>query len=292
MSGSGSAENSRKLRTICLTFGAFFLSAITLFMLPGNLQGQGNLLISPRRIVFEGNKRTIDMNLANTGQDSATYAISIVQIRMREDGNFENITEPDPGQLFADKYIRFFPRSVKLAPNETQVVKVQLTRTGELKPGEYRSHFYFRAIPMEKPLGEKEIVDTTTLSVKLTPIFGITIPVIIRNGNSDAKASISDLSLSHTPETGYILSARINRTGNMSLFGDLKAEYVNQAGTITRVAIANGVAVYTPNSSRKINLSLNQVLNIDYKTGKLRLTYSAPSDVKPEKYAEAEITLR
>ena len=144
---------------------------------------QGNLLITPRRAVFEGSTRSVDLNLANTGKDTAIYSISLVQIRMKEDGGFETITEPDPGQKFADRYIRFFPRSVTLGPNEAQVVKVQLIRSGELEPGEYRSHFYFRALPKAKPLGEKEAaVDSTTISVRLTPVFGITIPVIIRVG--------------------------------------------------------------------------------------------------------------
>jgi P pilus assembly chaperone PapD len=292
MCGTQAADTDRKLRnTYKLTARILFISVIVTLIQLSDLAGQGNLLISPRRIVFDGGKRTIDMNLANTGQDSATYAISLVQIRMKEDGNFENITEPDPGQQFADRYIRFFPRSVKLAANESQVVKVQLVRAGELKEGEYRSHFYFRAVPMEKPLGEEEKADTTTLSIKLTPIFGITIPVIVRSGASNTKVSITELTLNSSPERGYYLSARLTRSGNMSVYGDLKAEYINQSGVVTRVALANGMAIYTPNTARIISLSLNQVLNINYNTGKLRLTYSAPSDVKPEKYAEAEITL-
>jgi len=75
---------------------------------------QGNLLITPRRVVFEGNKRTQELNLANTGQDSAKYNVSMIQYRMKEDGSFEEITIPDPGQNFADKYVRFFPRTVSL----------------------------------------------------------------------------------------------------------------------------------------------------------------------------------
>ena len=118
-----------------------------------DVSAQGNLLITPRRVVFEGNKRSFDLNLANIGSDTATYSISIVQIRMKEDGGFETITQPDPGQQFADRFIRFFPRSVTLGPNESQVVKVQLTKTNELTPGEYRSHFYFRAVPKMQPLG-------------------------------------------------------------------------------------------------------------------------------------------
>src|SRR5450759_4656381 len=176
-------------------FSLFVLIAFT-FLFPFNTAGQGNLLVTPRRVVFEGTKRSIDLNLANIGKDTATYAISLVQIRMKEDGGFETITISDPGQNFADQNLRFFPRSVTLPPNEAQVVKVQLVRASQLAAGEYRSHFYFRAVPKIRPLGEEEIVkDSTTISVRLTPVFGITIPAIIRIGESNTKVTLSDLAL-------------------------------------------------------------------------------------------------
>ena len=52
---------------------------------------QGDLLITPRRLVFDGSRRSADINLANTGKDTATYAISLIQIRMLDDGGFETI---------------------------------------------------------------------------------------------------------------------------------------------------------------------------------------------------------
>ena len=257
-----------------------------------SLKAQGNLLITPRRAVFEGSKRSLDINLANTGEDTATYAISIIQIRMKDDGGFETITEPDPGQRFADSYIRFFPRSVTLGPNEAQVVKVQLTKTNELTPGEYRSHFYFRAIPKQKPLGEEEKVkDTTTISVTLTPIFGITIPVIIRVGESSAKVTLTDLSFQTVNDTIPKFSMTFNRSGNMSVYGDLAVDYISLQGKITRVGIANGVAVYTPNAKRQFQFNLNKVTGVDFKAGTLSVIYSAPSDAKPVRYAEAELKL-
>jgi P pilus assembly chaperone PapD len=257
-----------------------------------NLAAQGNLLITPKRVVFEGSKRSIDLNLANNGQDSATYAISIVQIRMKEEGGFETITEPDPGQQFADKNIRFFPRAVTLGPNEAQVVKVQVIKLNELAAGEYRSHFYFRAVPKTAPLGEKETnTDTTTISVKLTPIFGITIPVIIRVGENNSKVTLSELSFDTRNDTVPSVSLTLNRTGTMSVYGDLTADHVSEQGKITRVGAANGVAVYTPNSIRRFQFNLNKVPGIDYSSGSLRIIYSAPSDVKPAKYAEAELLL-
>jgi hypothetical protein len=258
-----------------------------------DLSAQGNLLITPKRVVFEGSKRSMDLNLANTGQDTATYSISLVQIRMKEDGSTEFIAEPDPGQRFANSYVRFFPRSVTLGPNETQVVKVQLIKNNELSAGEYRSHFYFRAVPKPKPLGEEDKnKDTTTISVKLTPIFGITIPVIIRVGESTTKITLAELSFKSLNDTIPRFSMVFNRSGNMSVYGDIAVDYISLQGKVTRVGVANGVAVYTPNTVRRFQFNLNRVTGVDFKVGTLRVIYSAPSDVKPVRYAEAELMLQ
>jgi P pilus assembly chaperone PapD len=291
MNGILTIREEHSCKTKSFPYYCFELLLILTFF-PAIVSAQGDLLITPRRLVFEGSKRSIDLNLANTGKDTATYAISVVQIRMLEDGGFETITEPDPGQRFADRFIRFFPRTVTLGPNEAQTVKVQLIRTGELEPGEYRSHFYFRAIPKSAPLGEKEIPkDSSTISVRLTPIFGITIPVIIRIGPSDAKVSITDFSFDMINDSVPRVRLTFNRSGNMSLYGDLAVDYISPQGKTTRVGIANGVAVYTPNTTRRFQLNLINQPGIDYKSGTLHIIYSAPSDVKPEKYAEAELVL-
>lgn len=253
---------------------------------------QGDLMITPRRIVFQGAVRTADINLANTGNDSATYAISLVQIRMLENGGFETITEPDPGQMFADRFVRFFPRTVTLGPNEAQVVKVQLYRTSELQTGEYRSHFYFRAVPKKQALGEPEApADTSSFSVRLTPIFGITIPVIIRNGETSASVTLSDLALTMVNNIPR-LNFSFNRTGNISVYGDISVDHISDKGIVTRVGIANGVAVYTPNRLRKFQMDLDSQPGVDYSKGTLRVIYSASSDVKPARLAEAELALQ
>jgi len=273
-------------------FSLFVLIAFT-FLFPFNTAGQGNLLVTPRRVVFEGTKRSIDLNLANIGKDTATYAISLVQIRMKEDGGFETITVPDPGQNFADQNLRFFPRSVTLPPNEAQVVKVQLVRATQLASGEYRSHFYFRSVPKIKPLGEEETVkDTTTISVRLTPVFGITIPAIIRIGESNTKVTLSDLALDIAEDATPALRLKFNRTGNFSVYGDLAVDHVSPQGKVTRVGAANGIAVYTPNSARRFQFNLNKMPGVDFRTGKLLVVFSASSDVKPAKLAEAELLLR
>jgi P pilus assembly chaperone PapD len=257
-----------------------------------DLMAQGNLLITPRRVVFEGNRRNQELNLANTGSDTATYNVSLVEYRMKDDGSFEEIQQPDPGQNFADKYIRFFPRTVTLAPNEAQVVKMQLYKTNEMLPGEYRSHVYFRAVPKQKALGEEDKPkDSTSLSVKLTPIFGITIPVIIRVGEVSAKVTISDLSFQMVNDTLPRLSLTFNRSGNMSVYGDVTVNHISPNGKSVQVGAVRGISVYTPNLIRRAKMDLNLVPGINFGSGKLQVIYTGQSDTNPVKYAETELVL-
>src|SRR5476651_1473462 len=107
--------NKLKMMKKLSLFNSFslFSKLFVTFILVNNqgTKAQGNLIIMPRRVVFEGAKRTQELNLANTGKDTAKYVISVVEYRMKHDGNFELITQPDSGQNFADKNFRFFPRT-------------------------------------------------------------------------------------------------------------------------------------------------------------------------------------
>lgn len=253
---------------------------------------QGNLLITPRRVVFEGNKRIQELNLANTGKDTATYNISFKQIRMTEGGKFQKITQPDPGQNFASPYLRFFPRRVTLAPNEAQLVKMQLIKTNLLQIGEYRSHIYFRSVPQEKPLGESEDgSETKVLSVSLTPIFGITIPVIIRRGESTAQVSVSDLELEKGKDLFPSLKLKLNRTGNRSVYGDIRVDHISPKGKRSQVGLVKGLAVYMPTASRTFSMKLDNKTGIDYTKGKLHLVYSRQKADKGGVLCEAELNL-
>lgn len=253
-------------------------------------------MIFPKRVVFSGTKRVYDLNLANIGEDTARYNISIVQIRMKEEGSFENIIEPDSGQYFANSYFRFYPRNVILAPKESQTVKIQLIRSDEMKPGEYRSHLYFRAIPISKPLASAEdaIANETSsaITIKIRPIFGLTIPVIIRMGENTTKVTFSDLSIKIINDTTATLAITIKRNGNMSVYGDISANYISPEGKVTEVLNIQGVAVYTPNTIRRAILNLEKVTGVDYREGKLHLIYKLPNDDKNILLAEAELILK
>jgi P pilus assembly chaperone PapD len=257
------------------------------------VKAQGNLVIIPRRVVFEGTAKTQDITLANGGTDTARYLISLVQMRMNEDGTFTQITTPDPGQKFADKYLRFYPRTVTLAPRESQLIKMQLIKAEKLEPGEYRSHIFFRALPKTKPLGENEAAqDTSSFSASLNAVFGITIPVIIRIGESTGKVNLSNLSVDVVNDTLSMCKMTFNRTGNTSVYGDIVVHYTSPQGKVTQVATVRGFAVYTPNLVRRFDFKLDHITGVDYHKGKLHIVFSSQVGARPLKLAEAEIILK
>lgn len=268
------------------------VSITALVIISNKSDAQGNLLITPRRVVFEGNKQSQELTLANTGVDTAKYTVSFVQYRMTEEGSFDQIETPDEGQLFADKYLRFFPRSVSLPPNGSQVIRMQYRKMPDMQNGEFRSHVYFRAVPNEKLLGDEQTnADTAAIGIKLVPIFGISIPVIIRNGDLQVKVDLKALKLDTKSDTVPNLTIKFERTGDKSVYGDLTVMWASAQGEPIEVGVVRGLAVYTPNKSRTFKMQLRNMPGVDYKKGKLMIKFQAPNDGKAELYAEKELSL-
>ncbi len=252
---------------------------------------QGDLLIFPKRIVFDGGKRVKQIILSNIGKDTAVYNVSFRQYRMNEYGVFQVITEPNVSQHFATPFLRVFPRKVTLAPNESQTVKVQLTKTTKLKVGEYRSHLYFRAEKNNKPLGQKEsLVDSTSISVKLEAVFGISIATIIKKGTSNTVVAISNLFYEKDKDLNHFLNFTINRKGNMSTYGDIYISYISSNNTTYEVGKVKGVAVYTPGEVRKVKMQLKLPEGVSFIGGTFKVAYTV--NESKEIVAEAELQFK
>ncbi|HEX5742867.1 MAG TPA: hypothetical protein VFY09_03085 [Flavobacteriaceae bacterium] len=270
-----------------------FLIYIYVALLSFPILAQGNLMITPTRVVFEGNKQKEELNLANMGSETATYSISFVQKNMKEDGSFENVEILDSLAFYADPYLRIFPRTVTLAPRESQSVIVQFRRKAGMQSGEYRSHLYFRSEKDYTPLSQdKDAKDSTLLSVSITPIFGMSIPIIIRTGDVSVSASISNPKLETTTDNFQNLLFTINRVGNISLYGDISIQFIPQQGTPFEVGSLNGVGIYTSIDYRKMNIQLTNPKGGLLSKGKLKITYNSKNDGKSVVYCSSELDIK
>ena len=126
--------------------------------------------------------------------------------------------------------------------------------------------------------------------MRLTPIYGVSIPIIVRHGDTAAQATLSDLELA--PPSGAdatpALRFRIRRTGNQSIYGNLTVTFVPARGKPGVVGLANGVAVYTPNPLRRAAIPLRAPPGVVLRNGRLHLAYTK-QEKGNETIAEADL---
>jgi hypothetical protein len=278
-----------------MTFKRCRLAVFGLIMLLPQHHALADLMLHPTRIVFEKNQRSAQLDLINNGNETATYRISLVNRRMSETGEFSAIDSPLPGEQFADGLLRYSPRQVVLAPGAAQMVRILLRKPADLAPGEYRSHLLFEKVPETKggagieaqsrPAGEE-------FAIKLTALVGVSIPVIVRHGETAASVILSHLEL-QKPVAGQAstLAMRLERSGNRSIYGDLAVSFTPQGGAEQLIAKAGGVAVYTPNPSRRTKIPLQLPPGLSLAHGTFRVTYRERSEEGGKLLAEAAIQL-
>ena len=254
-----------------------------------------DLSVFPTRIVFEGARRAAEVDLVNPGTKPVTYRLSMVHRRMTENGEFLNIETALEGERFADALVRYSPRQIELAPGGSQVVRLMLRKPADLAAGEYRSHLMFEEIPeveANKPLAPGEPAPSEP-SIKLIATLNITIPVIVRHGETAASATLSELALGRSPDGKPNAVFRIGRSGNRSVYGDLVAYFTPANGAEREVGRANGVVVYAPYAARKFQLTLTAgPEGLASGEGKLRVVYVGRPEDGGKVAAEAVIELK
>ena len=252
----------------------------------GTVVAQGNLLINPVRVILDKMNQSENVTLSNTGNDSATYIISFVHYKMNPNGSFKQLAIEDSTMQFADNYVRYYPRRVTLAPHEVQNVKLIMRPPTTGSPSEMRTHLYFRADKKSQPAGlEKK---SEGLSFNLTAIFGISIPVFVRSGVPQLKLELANERLVHVNDSVAELRVSINRTGNISSYGNLKVSCLED-GNPVEIASINGIGIYTELESRDCMLSIKTTKERPLTEGKLLITFS--EDNKGELKILAEKTL-
>jgi len=247
--------------------------------------GIGDLLVAPTRIVLDGRKGA-EIVLNNIGEEPATYRVSVEFRRMKADGSLEDVSDPTDKDKTAADMIIYAPRRVTLAPHEPQAIRIAARPPQGLPDGEYRVHMLFRAIPPATPV-VKASAPEKGLRFQLTPIYGVTIPVIVRLGNLEATAGIANVQL-EKKDDGPSVALDLTRSGSRSTFGEVR---VLKAGVKDPIAIQKAVAVYTEIGSRHLEVPVSR----EYKgevAGPVTVQYVETFDDGSHVIAETKTVLR
>jgi P pilus assembly chaperone PapD len=230
--------------------GASMMGATPLLLI-APAHAAGDLLIAPTRVVFDGRRGT-EVILNNIGNEEATYRITLELRRMNDRGRLDDV---DPAaandkEKSALAVIRYAPRRVTLPPNQPQSIRVGLQATDTLPDGEYRAHMLFRAIPKTPAAATQEAGNG--LKIQLIPIYGISIPIIVRKGNLQATAALTNVRIAADNE-GPTLEFELSRKGDRSVFGEI---HVTKPGIAEPLSIAKGIAIYPEVTTRSVSLPI------------------------------------
>jgi hypothetical protein len=264
--------------------GAMALAAT---LLPGAAQaGVGDLLVAPTRIVLDG-RRGAEVILNNIGEETATYRISVEFRRMNGKGRLEDVAEPTAADKLAEDMIVYAPRRVTLAPRQPQSIRISARAPQGIADGEYRVHLLFRAIPPARPVVAKPTEAPKGVSFSLTPVYGVTIPVIVRFGQLEVKAGIANVHLD-TEDGKPVVALDLSRNGRRSTYGEVR---VLKAGIKDPIALSKAIAVYTEVDSRSVTVPISDAFKGDPR-GPVTVQYVEIYDDGAKTIAETQAVLR
>jgi len=256
----------------------------------------GGISVFPSQVVFEGRTRSVNLNLMNKNSEPSTFRLSLQNVRMNENGEFVVITKPDPAASFADKMIRFSPKQVTLPPRGSQLIRILARKPRDLADGEYRTYLLIQKVPSADEAGqtiEQQAGDDDKLRIRIIPILGVSIAVIIRHGKLSSTVTLSDLSVTYSKESKSLpqLNLQLNRQGNQSSVGDIKVTFKPEKGEELEIGAARGIAVFIPGHVRKLKIPLRVPEGITLARGLIQVVYHTRGDESGKVLAQANLPL-
>ena len=236
-----------------------------------------NVSITPKRLTFGRGDRSATVYIFNQGRVPATFDISMGDsvmlptgdIRPLDDAQADPAMQPYVAKLSSAKnMILATPRRATLAPGKGQTIRIRVTPPAAGASSEYRSHLTVRTVP-SRDVGltaeDAAARGSNQLSFRITPVFGLSIPVIIRNGEADVRGDIRNARLIHAeispdgvapPRRTPVMAFDMTRSGNNSLFGNIEIRAKGREKE--PIGFVRGLGLYTEIDHRTIQIPLQR----------------------------------
>lgn len=260
----------------------------------------GDVNLYPKRVVLTDRDRTATIGLYNRADASGEYDITITDMMMLPDGrlvDLGNVADPAATARVktASAMLRWSPHHVTLPANEAQLVRIMVRVPPDLPPGEYRSHF---SAISEPPQSDGLSIDQAAgnapasngVGVRILPRFGISIPIIVRVGETTLTSGLQDIKLTRTPSGEPVIRLVVTRAGTRSSFGNIT---VMSDGAKKPIAEIKGVGVYPEIDQRSVQIPIDPKADPAlYASGaRLTVTYTDDDFAPGQTLAKADIVV-
>src|SRR5260221_10740016 len=171
---------------------------------------RGDVSVAPTVLVFDGEAGTKALTVKNTGAKEQVYRVSLHNFRMSPDGRMVSAENPGKDEHFAAGMVRYSPRELVLAPGGSEVVRFQVAT---LRPGEYRTHVLVQQVPDVDALQASPFQHDDSVSMDLQAVFGVAIPLILRQGDLPTAVTFGEARLTALPDGAPAVAVRLERAG-------------------------------------------------------------------------------
>lgn len=246
---------------------------------------RADVTVSPTLVLFDGETGTKAIKVTNTGAKEQVYRVSLVNFRMAPDGAMSIATTPAENEHFVTPgMVRYTPHELILAPGGSDVVRLQVMHP---RPGEYRTHVIVQQVPDVGALQAPPFERHEGVFMDLQAVFGVAVPLIIRQGNPSVAVSFGDAHLTSLPDGTQAVALRVERSGERSIRG---AVSLSRNGK--QIAMIDGISIYAPTPYRDVVLRLAAEDAALLRDGRLEASFGEPEEIRNPVAARAVIHLR
>jgi hypothetical protein len=233
-----------------------------------------NINITPKRLTLDRANNSATVYVFNQGSAPATVDVALVERVMLTNGEIKAAADLSSDQRLqplvqklssAQPFVVAAPRRVTLAPGKGQTIRVRAT-VPQSGVAEYRTHLTVTTIPPRDTgvtADQAASAAANQLSFRITSVFGLSIPIIVRQGNVDARGAIEEPKIHYAgvspdgvapPVRTAIVNFNMRRLGANSLFGNVEIRSANKE----LLGLARGVGVYPEIDFRTLQIPLRR----------------------------------
>jgi hypothetical protein len=241
---------SIKILTGKLTVSLGFLSVLLVMPLTSHAVN-----LTTYRIYLDDNNRSESFIVFTRDVVPEDCSLNLKHFDFDAKGKMSLYTGAQVPDNSAEDWVRFSPKNFVIQPGKPQTIRFSMRRKPNTESQEYRSYVSVSCEDVVSEAAKKDPnapKDRPTVSVK--PKLVQNVPLIIRTGPLDVKASFGNVQIN-----GHMVSGQILRSGDRSLYGRISLIDKN---TGEEMAFTDAISIYTETLEHSFEISASNDKNI------------------------------
>ncbi len=243
--------------------GRLFLTLLFIFII--QIPTSAGISVNPKRLFFDASKRSIPLQITNTGTIENEVWIEVKYGYVASDDTGREYVVVDSivaaGEPSAAEWIKPYPERFILPAGETQTVRFVSYPPPGITEGEY----WARVIVTGKPRGQAESISKEPTRRKSGVVFyaSVGIPLFYRHGNRlIAGVDVSSINVQQTNQE-IIIDINVMKKGNAAYNGTRTIKIIDSDGRIVKTN-KKDIIIYK-NSTLRERLDKGGVISGKYK---------------------------